>query len=734
MLSRFAIAAIAAVLLPIDIGAQTSAVNPTSLPRPRATAVRIDTPIVIDGVLDDEAWRHAEPLSSFLQSKPQTGRPASEATEVRILYDAENLYVGAMCFDSQPDKLVVPSLEQDFDSVNSDVFGVTLDTFLDRRNGFMFLVNPAGAMKDVQVFDDSRSENQSWEGPLRVRTHRDSRGWSVELAIPFTTLRFDEALREQVWGLNVLRRIRRRNEDAFWAPLDRRHQIHRMSSAGLLYGLRDLRAGRNVWVKPYALAGSVSGAALAPSITRGGTADGGVDMKYGITPQLTLDLTFRTDFSQVEVDQEQVNLTRFSLFFPEKRDFFVENSGTFSFGDLTERNYRLGASLQDFSLFHSRRIGLTASGQPLPILGGARLTGMTGGFQIGLLNMQTEAQDSSPAENFTVLRVRRNMGRRADVGVLLANRQQTGDGSGAAYNRSFGIDANLRFLNYMIVNTYAAATAEPGLSGNKGAGRVTVGWRDRLWDAAAFVKQVGDGFRPAIGFVRRGSMRHHYATLGAHPQPRVRFVQEINPYVEVDYITDLQSVLETRAIRYAFDTQFLDGGELETEYRDTFERVAQPFRVSGGTTVDAGDYDAREFGMSYRSSASRRFSGRAGFSAGGYFGGEKQSFKTGLVWRTGPRLAFDLSLDRSHITLAERSFSTDLVGLRARYGLSTTFFASGFFQYNSAADHRVLNFRLDYLHSPLSDLFVVYTERRDSSAGDVLERAFTVKLTKLLAF
>ncbi len=721
-------------LWPTLAGAQTSTINPLAIPRPRATAVRISGPIVIDGLLEDEAWRGVEPLTAFVQAKPHTGSPASESTEVRIVYDDENLYIGAMCFDSRPDRVVVPSLEQDFDSVNSDVFGVTFDTFLDRRNGFMFLVNPGGAMKDVQIFDDSRSENLAWEGALRVRTHRDGRGWSVELAIPFTTLRFDPSVREQVWGMNLLRRIRRNNEDSFWAPLDRRHQIHRMSSAGLLYGLADLRAGRNFWVKPYALAGSIGGTARSPGAKQGRSADAGGDLKYGLTPQLTLDLTLRTDFSQVEVDQEQVNLTRFSLFFPEKRDFFVENSGTFSFGDLTERNYRLGATLQDLSLFHSRRIGLTGSGQPLPILGGARLTGKAAGFQVGVLSMQTEAHEASPAENFTVVRLRRNLRGRADVGFLLANRQKMSDGMGAAFNRSYGVDANLRFLTNMIVNTYAAATDEPGLTGNKTAGRVTVGWRDRLWNAAAFVKQVGDGFRPGMGFVRRDSMRQHYATLGVHPQPRIRFVQEMNPYVEMDYITNLNSVLETRAVSYSFDTQFVDGSALELEYRDAFERIFEPFRVSGRATVGPGDYDFRELRWSYRSSGARRFSGRAGLSTGGYFGGTKASWNAGALWRVAPELACELSFDRSDITLDGRAFSTDLVGLRARYSLSTIVFASGFFQYNSAADQRVLNFRLDYIHSPLSDLFVVYTERRDSSSGGVLERAFTIKLTKLLAF
>lgn len=504
--------------------------------------MRIEAPIVIDGRLDEAVWAQAEPITGFVQAQPRTGYPASERTVVRVLYDRDYLYIGAMCYDSEPGRLVVPSLLQDYETHDSDVFGVTIDTYLDRRNAFMFLVNPGGAVKDGQVFDNSRNYNLAWEGVIEVRTAVQDSGWTVELAIPFTTLRFDPTRDGQVWGINFSRRIRRRNEDAYWALLERRELIHKMSRAGTLYGLRGIRPGRNLTVKPYVAAARTSGVEAGRN-GAGADVGAGLDVKYGLTPRLTLDLSYRTDFSQVEVDQERVNLTRFSLFFPEKRDFFLENSGSFTFGDVTERNYRMGSWLADFTLFHSRRIGLDERGQPVPILGGGRLTGRAGAFQIGLLEMQTQAARGLPAENFAVVRLRRELFAGSDVGAIFIDRRPAGGEGG--WSRSYGVDAKVRLLGNLVVNSYVAAT-EDGVAGEDWAGRLSLAWRDRVWDASAFVKRVGDAFTPGVGFVRRRGVQQGYATVGAHPRPRIPGVQEVNPYAELHYITNLESVLETR--------------------------------------------------------------------------------------------------------------------------------------------------------------------------------------------
>jgi len=408
-------------------------VDPEGVPRPTIQATRAEAPILVDGVLNERAWARAEPASRFIQAMPDAGYPATEKTLIRVLYDDRNLYIGALLLDSDPEGITAQFLNQDFDTHEDDVFAVTLDTFLDHRNSFMFLINPLGAVKDGQTFDNSRTTNLAWEGVIQVETTIHEEGWTVELAIPFSTLRFDPALKDQEWGVNFLRRLRRRNEDSYWAPLDRRSKVHTMALAGTLTGLSGLPRPRNLTFKPFALADHASGD-LVTEGTGGPGYDGGVDLKYGVTPRLTLDLTYRTDFSQVEVDQERVNLTRFSLFFPEKRDFFVENSGIFSFGDLSERNYRMGASPMDFTLFHSRRIGLK-DGRPVPIVGGGRLTGRVGSFDVGFLNMQTESTDSHRAETFSVARVRTTLGGVLQLGGLFSTalpgfRRRSGIGSG----------------------------------------------------------------------------------------------------------------------------------------------------------------------------------------------------------------------------------------------------------------------------------------------------------------
>ena len=706
-----------------------------SAPRPTAAALRTDAPPTVDGRLDDPVWQQAQPLTGFVQSRPDTGAPATENTVVFFAYDDRALYIGAICHDSEPDRYFISSLKQDFNSGSSDVFGVALDTYLDRRNGFMFLVNPGGALKDVQLFDDSRSENQAWEGPIRVETTRGDEGWTVEIEIPFSTLRFNPSEEDQTWGLQILRRIRRKAEDTFWAPLDRRDQIHKMSKAGTLTGFRGVGPGLNLRVKPYALAQDQTGTLIEEG--RAGTqADIGFDVKYGVTPGLALDLTYNTDFAQVEVDQEQVNLTRFPLFFPEKRDFFVENSGTFAFGDQSERSYRTGVSLRDLTLFHSRRIGLTGRGEPIPILGGARLTGRTGGFEVGLMNLQTRSGRGLPAENFSVMRARRSVFGTSDVGAIFINREATGSDIGGHpdFNRNVGFDANLRPLPSLLFAPFLAWTRSPDADGNALAGRMWVGWRDELWDVSALWRHVGEDFNPTVGFVRRRDIRQSYATVGLHPRPPVPGVQEVNPYVEIDHIQDLESVLVTRRRTAGFGISFLNGSGLTLDYTDRFELLREPFRVSSDGTVPIGRYNFGSGSVQYRSAPGRALTGFVRVERGGFFDGTLTSLSGGLMWRPSHHLSVDVSANHNDISLPDGEFTADVFGGRVDYGFSTRVFASAFVQYNAAEDQFVTNVRFNYLYSPLSDIFIVYTERRDLDAGMTVERVLAAKVSKSIGF
>jgi hypothetical protein len=465
----------------------------------------------------------------------------------------------------------------------------------------------------------------------------------------------------------------------------------------------------------------------------GNRAAGGLDVKYGLTPRLTLDLTAFTDFSQVEVDQEQVNLTRFSLFFPEKRDFFMENAGVFSLGDVTERNYRTGSSPQVFSLFHSRRIGLSPDRRPVDILAGGRLTGRTGGFEVGLLNVQTRATSLGPAENFAVARVRRTIFGNSDIGAMFINRQITSTGLTDVYNRSWGFDVNLRLLQYMIVNSYVAATDEPNKRGDKKAAWLQLGWRDPVWDISGFVKHVGESFNPGVGFVRRPGIRQAFGTIGAHPQLPIPSIIEINPYVDLEVTSDLDWSLETRTATAGFGVTFIDGGMLNIQYNNWLERLGEPETIAG-VEVAAGEYRFNDAAISYVASGGRWLSGNVRISRGGFYDGDITSIGGTAIVRPNHHLLFDLSLQRNDISLAGQSFSANLIGTRIRYAYSTSLFASVFVQYNNSVDELITNMRINLIHAPLSDVFLVYTERRNMRLDQTLDRTITAKVTRLFAF
>ncbi len=713
------------------LGQQATRIDVEAAPRPVAVAARATSPIVLDGVLDEAAWANAQVLSNFIQARPDAGMPSTERTEARILYDDKYLYIGVELYDREPNKLVIPSLEQDFESGNSDIFGITFDTFLDRRNAFMFLVNPKGAVKEAQDFDDSREENAAWEGIFEVRTTIHERGWTVEWAIPFSTLRFDPRRESQDWGMNMMRRIRRKNEESYWAPLDQRDRIHRMSKAGTLRGLEGIQSGRNLIVKPYAVASHADGRAAGNS--GGWAADGGMDIKYGLTPRMTLDLTYRTDFSQVEVDQERVNLTRFGLFFPERRDFFTENSGIFSFGDISERNYRSGSSLSSFTLFHSRRIGLDASGHEIPIVAGGRVTGRAGGFEVGALNMQTQAASGLPAENFAVGRAKRTVDGVGDFGVIAINRQST-DGSGT-FNRTYGFEANLAPYRYLRVNTYLAGVDDSAL-GSDWAGRIWAGWRDPFWNISASTKRVGEDFVPRVGFVRRLGVQQSYATVGVHVRPSsARAFNEVNPLVEMDYVTDLDGRLLTRTTTGAFNVNYRNGGSFGINVEDDFELLDTDFVVRPGAVVPAGDYSFRSAGLSLSTSAGRPLWLRASVSNGGFYNGDRTQLSLSGQWRVDYHLAFDFSAERNEVSLpGAQDFAANVYGGRAVFAASTRFFTSAFVQYNALTDEVVTNVRVNYIHAPLSDIFLVYTERHDRSGATPTDRLLSFKVTKAVAF
>lgn len=713
--------------------ARGSLSDPEAYPRPVAEATRAAEPPRLDGRLDDPAWAGAEILTDFIQSQPDAGALATERTEVRIVYDDDALYIGAMLYQSEPGVYVIQSLERDFPSLSTrdaDIFSVTLDTFLDRRNSFIFLINPYGAVRDGQTFNDSRNTDFGFDIPAEVETAHLEDGWSLEMRIPWTGIRFDAGRSEQAFGINFLRRVRRKNEDSYWAPLERRDPVHRMSKAGTLHGIRGVPPRSTLSAKPYLMADDQSGTSLAGD--RGGFGyDAGFDLKYGLTPGLTLDATVNTDFSQVEVDQERVNLTRFPLFFPEQRDFFVENSGAFTFGDQSERNYRQGASLRDFTLFHSRRIGL-AGGRPVPILAGGRVSGTVGPWEVGVLDMRTDGVDGLPGENFAVVRLKRKVADGTDVGAMFIDRSAMGTDEGE--NRSYGVDANVGLLGGLILNGYLARTETTGATGDQTAARLGAAWRDARWNVSALWRRIGDDFHPGVGFVRRTNVEHLYGTVGTHRNPGLSFLTEVAPYVELHHYASLGDTLVSREAAVGVELYFTSGATANASVSRRYELVQDPFTVSGGT-VPVGGYDFDEAQLSFQSSAGRPFSAGVTVSGGGYFHGDRRSVGGSFRWLVSHQLAVQGSADYNRLELPEGVFNSSVYAGRVKFAFSTRAFAALNVQYNDALDQLVTYGRFNVIHGPLSDLFLVLTERRQlGEGGGVLERALTLKATKLVSF
>jgi uncharacterized protein DUF5916/cellulose/xylan binding protein with CBM9 domain len=706
--------------------------------RRTVTAVEARTPMTLDGALDEEVWRQAVAAAEFVQAEPHEGQPSTELTEVRIAFDRDALYIGVICHDTDPAGVIVNDIRKDFVAGEQDTFEVILDTFADRRNGFVFVTNAAGAKADTQIANEGRDVNTSWDAVWTVATRRDAGGWSAELRIPFKTLRFERGA-DRVWGVNFSRRIRRKNETDYWSPVPRVYNLYRAGLAGTLAGLPDASQGRNLRIKPWIAADTTRPVAGA-SFDAG--AHAGLDLKYGVTPSLTLDVTAKPDFAQAEADEQQVNLTQFSLYFPEKREFFLENSGTFYFGDIPREsrlgNNRFSAPEEEMLLFFSRRIGLTSSGEAIPIDAGARLTGRAGRYGVGLMTIQTDPDGSAPGDNYTVLRGRRDVLGTSDVGAIFLSRQSTNSGD---YNRVYGADANFRFHRALSINGFLAKSETPGVSDGQMSGKGSIVWNDNFLHTQYSLLSVGDNFRDDIGFVKRTGIRKHFADFGVRPRPaalRRYGIRELHPHTRYNIYTDQSNVKLTHTNHVAMSAFFENGAIIEYAWNPRFERILTPFKIRPDQSFQPGQYGWNEYQLLVETNHSKMVSASLDLTTGGFWSGTQRSTKLGVIVRPSYHLQFDLALQRNDIDLPfpMRAFVTNLVTSRIGYAFSTRTFLDTLLQYNTDLKQLSANVRFDLIHRPLSDLFVVYNEQQltDQVTPVNTGRGLIVKYTHMLAF
>ena len=755
-------------------------------------ATYTESPISIDGSLTESAWATAQPATGFTQKDPSQGDPATEWTEVRVLYDDENIYISAYCHDRTPERIVVHDITRDFEWLeeeeedlgfqvvnnwlNQDFFGFQLDTFNDNRNGFLMVTTPEGGQRDVQFFNEGRDVNFAWLGVWQVEARIHENGWTAEFAIPFETLATSEE-EFQVWGVNFFRLIRRRNELSWWSPVSRRYGFFQISLAGELRALERVEqgvslrrneparrstvswpdsssqtfsaselsvlerqgqggggqaegeeAGGNLQVKLHSLTGLNQFRSRGLQTER--VFDGGVDVKYNLTSGLTLDLTLNPDFSFVDVDvKKKVNLTRFPNSFPEKREFFSQNAGLFRLGE----TYRLGPRRKtEAILFQSRLIGLSAKGEPIPILGGARLTGRVGPYYLGFLNVQTRSEDAVPANNFTVARLRRDILANSDVGVLFVNRQSEEPDD---YNRTFGADVNFQFFTDLKFNAVLAKTVTPSRRGQDGMATVEMKWQSDLFRLLGSYSDIGKNFNPEVGSVRRTGRRiiHIETGLSARLQEERSLgsvIRDIFPLLISDYTIFPNGQTEVKLFRPQLEIKFQDGGGIATQYIQNFKRAN---RKPCGIRLPVGDYRFNEFQVQYFTDKSRLLSIDTRYKKCKVFMAEKKTLRVG--WTLQPSARFNIRGDyaRNSIELLDGSFATYEVGLQMKFTLSPRMFLNALVRYNSDKSQVDSHLRFHLIHRTSNDLFFVYNEQQDIGR-ERTDRVLALKYTGLFNF
>ena len=729
----------AVLLLSLGILPPPAAAQNSTSPRPTLEALRIDVPVRVDGVLDEAAWDQAFVASNFTAREPEDDRPAAEQTEFSVVYTEAVLYFGIRAHDSQPEAIVAKELQRDSDhGRNDDSLAIVLDTFHDQRNSFSFEVNPLGARTDSLVTDEGKDQNIEWNGVWTATARRTAGGWQAEVAIPFSTLRFDPG--QSRWGLNVRRVVRRTNEESNWAAIGREigpravsrmYAAHWVSLAGDLTGISGVTPGRRLDIKPFLLAS----AAEEPRNQAGEAVDeidGGIDLKWGLTRSLTLDLTYNTDFAQVEVDQQQVNLTRFSLFFPEKREFFLENAGIFEFGPPGQG----GNQPPLMKAFFSRRIGLDR-GEEVPIDLGARLTGRAGAWNVGLLTVGTEAvapgnRPAATSTQHSVFRLKRNLGQRSSVGMIYTQLDPRGGGKNGLY----GVDLDYKPTRQSSFYLFGAASEDEGQSGDSGALGTGYSYTSRSLRANVDVMESQAQFNPGSGFLLRRDFRRYSPRVRWEPRINRGVVRSLTLAAELDYFEreSLGRVESRRLLLAPIGMRTTGDDRFRLAYVDEVEQLFEPFEIRPGIVIPAGLYRFNSIFLRGFSNQGRRLAWRGNINVGEFFGGDRSSYVLSSFVRLSRHLLTEFQWNYNDVVLPQGEFTATIYTVRLDAAFSPDLRLNTLAQYNEAAQLAGINVRFNWIYKPGANLFVVYNHNWAAptfSARETARRELIVKFSYL---
>jgi hypothetical protein len=704
--------------------------------RTTVRAVRVTEPLRIDGRLDEAVYGAVPPVSGFVETEPQNGRPAQERTDIWVLFDDENVYVVARCWETHPEQRVANEMRRDNGGVlRGDHFAVAFDTFFDRRSSVVLNINAVGGRMDGQVAGEGQY-NGDWNPVWNAGTAEFEGGWNVEAVFPFKTLRYRDG-RDQTWGFNVRRRVTWNNEIAYLSAVPAgtgTSGTTRPWLLGTLVGIEAPPAAHNIELKPYTVGSLATDRTVTSRRESEISGDVGLDAKYGITQGVIANFTLNTDFAQVEADEQQVNLTRFSLFFPEKREFFLESSGLFGFGGVSPTS---GAGDVPI-LFYSRRIGLQ-NGREVPLRGGGRLVGQMGRFTLGAVNLESGRDDGASAvpTNFSALRLRRDILRRSSLGVIFTNRSVGQTTPGAS--QTYGVDAGFGFFANLSMTAYWARTESAAATADNDSYRGQFNYNGDRYGLVAERLVVGSGFNPEVGFVRRADMGKSSLQLRFSPRPRtistVRKFSYTGTWTKIDNGSGRR---ETETLDGEFNVELQNSDTFEAAVSGNYEFLPRPFTISPGVVVPVGGYDTTTARTAYNFGRQRPLSGNVSAQYGTFYSGHLTALgvSQGRV-NVSTQLSIEPSFSVNWVRLAEGSFTTRLVGSRVTYTMTPQMFTSALVQYNSTSHLVSVNLRLRWEYRPGSEFFVVFNDQRDTLAPgfpDTANRALVVKVNRLLSF
>lgn len=665
----------------------------------------------MDGTLADPLWAKATPIANFLQREPYEGQAPTEKTEVRILYTKREVYFGITCFDSNPKGIIATELRRDVSQELDDNFEIVIDSAHDRRNAYVFQINPLGTQRDALITEEQATDSglgdgdPGWDGIWTSEARASAGGWTATIAIPFATLNFMQS-RDVIWGINFKRFIRRKNEEDLWSAWRRVYGAARISQAGELQGISDIGSGRLFIVKPYALTGfshfppDAAGSGLTPGTSA--LHAGGVDVKLGLRSNLVANLTVNTDFADADVDTEQFNLTPYKLFYPEKRQFFLENAGVF--------NFPLGGGGDLF--FFSRQIGIDpVSGEEVPVNAGAKVTGSLRNFALGVMDVETRSSGSNPYANYGVMRVKRSLWGGSYLGVMGIDKRSGNPND--SFNQASGVDTRLVFFRNLLVNGHASQSRTPGANSGQTDLGASVDYQTNWLEAIAEHRKIGPNFNPEVGFIERSDCICDYLDLTLKPRPKLRGVRELNFESFLFHAPDTRHVLQTQEWQGTFRIEFNNGAYSDDDIVNVHtQRLTTPFNVYKNVFIPVGQYHWTRHQLTYGSPQDRRLMVSFYERFGTYYDGRLNEARFRSTYRSSERLSFNFAeqWNRFRLPVDGGNFSVLFGSLQANYSFSRFLTLSSLIQMNTANTQAAsANVRLRWNYRPDSDLYVIYT-------------------------